>query len=1125
MKKLISLLLALVMVFTFTVVPAMAEETDGTEEPVTPAGPASVVYFVGDAQEGEAVADLLSGEAYNPDRMPAAETPTGKYFVGWADSTGEIVPNEGITLAEGENKLTAVYKSFAAETDVDLSKHTAGGALTSNIGYIKNGEYLGQVVARTGGAPKAEYITDDETGETYLQVSPNSLTSAGGTGFILVDANGDVIQGKWGTKYQIAVEYRIPENNDTLSLRASFGANISQAPAFRNESGNDVGVVKMGSFWSVTAASGLEGKWHDHGGNFYRFGDTVENAATTDGWKTATFEGTTGAADANYLPVFMLAVGTSTSTATQKFQIKSITVIDTTIENIKPATVEYVVDGETVATVEDFVAGDTYIPDRTPETAAPTGKYFAGWVDAEGDYALINGFTLAAGVNKLYAKYVDYPGRNTSTGVLNYTNEEAFALPSYDSNSENFLNYIDAFGSYLNFTSVELDGETVLRVKNNATWGSRANYIIPNSDGSAMQIVPGHKYEITITYKIPDYKEPVKMLFGSGFGFVDNTGAFKDLRAALNTPFQGIAKDNANLTFTTDTNLSLTPSGWPFIWLSGASHAEWAITGASTEWQTATYTCNTSADFTGFLPILQGALNLPGSSELYIKEITVNDLNWIAPATVVVKANGEVEETFDGYKEGDTFAIDRMPNAETPEGKYFAGWQLNGKFIVDLAVLGAGENVIEAVYKDYASGEITADLKEANLPKTSEGAAKVILPSVVEDVYQNHVLSGGWTNTEDASDDTGEYLRYFTDKEWSSNSLKVLRYTDGSAIIAKPETEYTISVTYRLGKFPETYTASWEDFTNNGGDKANMMMYVMVGFDPTIRNAFENNNGQTGPYGKATPTEHATWYDHGFGLGLWTDVCADGWVTETFKITTKTLEQYEADGYIPAFTLCTGVNNNNFEVHIKDVTVVEHVHDWVADPESDKAPTCVEHGKAAYKCDCGKVKYEELKDELIDHDYSVNDGLTCSMCKDSLVPVAPVAAKVTANSVTLVEFAGLEYSIDGENWQASATFTDLTAETEYTFYQRVAASDIANAGAMSEALVVTTEAAPDFIPGDVDGNGTVNATDLATLKKVIASLTPLDDPSVVYPDVDNSGSATPNAADLAQLKKIIAGLV
>ena len=58
--------------------------------------------------------------------------------------------------------------------------------------------------------------------------------------------------------------------------------------------------------------------------------------------------------------------------------------------------------------------------------------------------------------------------------------------------------------------------------------------------------------------------------------------------------------------------------------------------------------------------------------------------------------------------------------------------------------------------------------------------------------------------------------------------------------------------------------------------------------------------------------------------------------------------------------------------------------------------------------------------------------------------------------------------------------------------------------------------------GDVDGNATVNAADLAVLKKVIAKL--LSPEEVANPDVDGEGDI-PNAADLALLKKIVAGIL
>lgn len=70
-------------------------------------------------------------------------------------------------------------------------------------------------------------------------------------------------------------------------------------------------------------------------------------------------------------------------------------------------------------------------------------------------------------------------------------------------------------------------------------------------------------------------------------------------------------------------------------------------------------------------------------------------------------------------------------------------------------------------------------------------------------------------------------------------------------------------------------------------------------------------------------------------------------------------------------------------------------------------------------------------------------------------------------------------------------------------------------------IVVTGSVA--YEAGDIDGNGSVNAADLALLKKVIAGITDVNDAEVKNPNVDDE-MGVPNAADLATLKKIIAGL-
>jgi uncharacterized protein YkwD len=63
-----------------------------------------------------------------------------------------------------------------------------------------------------------------------------------------------------------------------------------------------------------------------------------------------------------------------------------------------------------------------------------------------------------------------------------------------------------------------------------------------------------------------------------------------------------------------------------------------------------------------------------------------------------------------------------------------------------------------------------------------------------------------------------------------------------------------------------------------------------------------------------------------------------------------------------------------------------------------------------------------------------------------------------------------------------------------------------------------------FAKGDVNGDGSVDAADLALLKKVVANLTPADSTEVKNPNVDGIGTV-PDAADLALLKKIVANLI
>jgi hypothetical protein len=74
-------------------------------------------------------------------------------------------------------------------------------------------------------------------------------------------------------------------------------------------------------------------------------------------------------------------------------------------------------------------------------------------------------------------------------------------------------------------------------------------------------------------------------------------------------------------------------------------------------------------------------------------------------------------------------------------------------------------------------------------------------------------------------------------------------------------------------------------------------------------------------------------------------------------------------------------------------------------------------------------------------------------------------AEKTADSVTLgvtgaADGADIEYSVDGgATWQASPTFTGLSADTEYNFVARYAGYGNYNASGTSAGLTVKTNAA------------------------------------------------------------------
>ena len=98
------------------------------------------------------------------------------------------------------------------------------------------------------------------------------------------------------------------------------------------------------------------------------------------------------------------------------------------------------------------------------------------------------------------------------------------------------------------------------------------------------------------------------------------------------------------------------------------------------------------------------------------------------------------------------------------------------------------------------------------------------------------------------------------------------------------------------------------------------------------------------------------------------------------------------------------------------------------------------------------------------HDnWSVTKEIDVTITKaNQAKPAAPTPKGRSYTSITLNEVAAndngatAEYSMDGENWRPSPTFTGLTSGTTYTFYVRYAATDNYNASPASDAVKFTT---------------------------------------------------------------------
>ena len=105
--------------------------------------------------------------------------------------------------------------------------------------------------------------------------------------------------------------------------------------------------------------------------------------------------------------------------------------------------------------------------------------------------------------------------------------------------------------------------------------------------------------------------------------------------------------------------------------------------------------------------------------------------------------------------------------------------------------------------------------------------------------------------------------------------------------------------------------------------------------------------------------------------------------------------------------------------------------------------------------------------------------------------VTPRMVERHAHVIILQELEGYEYRVKGGEWSSSPYFKGLEPDTQYTFEQRKAPSlenfeEIKEYSSLEKNITsasFSTAARTDFLPGDIDDDGTVNMADIVALAK------------------------------------------
>ncbi len=528
MKRIISLILAIVMVFTCVSISASADN-------------AVKVVYISQGKTDFEVTGLNIGDTYVPNRMPSS-VPADKNFVGWKDVTGKFIDEQGISLDANDIALYAVYsdKNFTDKNAVILRDKTNNDMIY--LPYTFGGKYYSSIrYELNGGFGPKEYVLEGEDAP-YTRFVSGQYNGRGAT--LFYDENGAALTGRWNTTYEITVQYRVKNIVSYIQMQPIFGVKKENAQNINSDG------IK-GNILKIASTDELTGRWNydiSGGGNEYWFGTSSADATQFNilesgfnDWRTVTYTINTGEENSDYLTAFGIYVNVGGGYNANVLEIKDITVTDK-----YSASVEYVVDGKTFGVAENIEGGTYYAIDRAPENTST--HYFAGWyLDEQLTNQARSGF-IANGKTTLYAKMQEYKDTfSVSSSAETGEGWEAYKHSLRENNWWCYRILVGAYGVYggkygdllsegqaHRHFGAEADGNTAVadesglkhekRDRNNRIWYGydKSDYILRDENGEAFIVEPDTTYKVELTYT---------------FDNSQNTGGYADyyLGAGLNT--------------------------------------------------------------------------------------------------------------------------------------------------------------------------------------------------------------------------------------------------------------------------------------------------------------------------------------------------------------------------------------------------------------------------------------------------------------------------------------------------------------------------------------------------------------------------------------------------------------